>query len=226
MHSRGIAHLHCEVLEPHETRNFGEEKLDPSTVFHFATKKKQKEPDKEDEDKVKTKSRRLVTAKKKKSPLKKMTWEESSDEDSDQEEEEKVKTKSSHWVTVKKKKSPLKKTALEDSSDEELKFTDTDENEEILDWASDEETQLKKTMKLKKTKARIPPGWSVRPERSGTRGPLPRCKGCKGKINCDSKCIRLKKCKSSFSHVHQDACQCHCRVDCLARADRSELKKQ
>ena len=339
MHGRGIAHVCCEVLELHETRNFGEEKLDHSTVFHFETKKKQKEPDKEDEDKVKIKSRHLVTAKKKKRPLKKMTLEESSDEDSDQEEEDKVKMKSRHLVTAKKKKSPLKKTTLEDSSDEdsdqeeedkvkmksrhlvtakkkksplkkttledssdedsdqeeedkvkmksrhlvtakkkksplkkttledssdedsdqeeednvkmksrhlvtakkkksplkkttledssdeELKFTDTDENEEILDWASDEETQLKKTMKLKKTKARIPPGWSVRPEGSGTRGPLPRCKGCKGKINRDSKCIRLKKYKSSFSHVHQDVWQCHCRVDCLARAERSELKK-
>ena len=30
---------------------------------------------------------------------------------------------------------------------------------------------------------------------------------------------------STTTNAHQDADQCHCRVDCLARAERSELKK-
>jgi len=59
-------------------------------------------------------------------------------------------------------------------------------------------------------------GWSIRPEGSSTRGPLPKCQGCRGLINRDAKCIRHNYKKNPF-HLYLTVDQYHCRVECLRK---------
>ena len=73
-------------------------------------------------------------------------------------------------------------------------------------------------------KPRIPPGWSVRSEGSGARGPLATCRGCRGKIRRDAKCLRHGYRKQT-SHLFQTVDMYHCRVSCLEKVKKSELKK-
>lgn len=89
-----------------------------------------------------------------------------------------------------------------------------------LEWTDQDQRKGKHSAK----KERIPVGWSVRSEGSGTRGPLPTCKGCKGKISRDAKCIRHSDKKNS-SHKFTTVDQYHCKVGCLSKVKRAELKK-
>lgn len=183
MHDRGLGQIFYEVLDLDETRRFGSEQLDPSTVFQYNTEKQGSLEESEDED-------------------------------------EEIEWKDDEYQSEKK---TVKVETVKDSSEDEaetIKDTSTDKVEAGRNTSEDE---LPKEKVSPLVTVRIPSGWSSRAEGSGRRGPLPTCRGCKGKIRRDGKCIRhsYKKKFHTFSTIEQY----HCRVVCLEKANRTALKK-
>jgi hypothetical protein len=203
MNGRYLAQIYYELVDGEEKRNFGCDNFDYTTVFDF----EQLEDKEEKQKKAETRVFYL--------------------EELDEDEEE------NEW-TGSNKDEMVYGVGCNDSSSEEEAPTRKAKNlkkgkEKTPQARTRKETGSKKEKQKprQQPEKRIPPGWTVRPEGVGSRGPLPTCKGCNEKIELHSKCIRRSyKRKRSDNYPTTD--QYHCRVRCIEKVkekDRAALKE-